>query len=73
LWLGVAAWRGRFDTFESRRAGVGPAEPLLRFAIHVVRRCAVIGVVTVIEDAAVHPRHIMPVHRRQRLPQFVVE
>jgi hypothetical protein len=27
--------------------------------------------VTVIEDAAVHPRHIVPVHRCQRLPQFV--
>jgi hypothetical protein len=34
---------------------------------------AVIFVVAVIEHAAIHPRHIVPVHRRQRLPQFVVE
>jgi hypothetical protein len=45
----------------------------LRFAVPVVRRRAVIAVVTMIEDAAMHPRHTAPVHRGQRLPQLVVQ
>jgi hypothetical protein len=69
----VAAWRGEFETLEARRTRIRPTKPLLRFAVHVVHRCAVITVVTVVEDATVHPRQIVPVHRRQRLPQFVVE
>ena len=35
--------------------------------------CAVISVVTVGEDTAVHPRYISPGHRCQRLPEFVVK
>ena len=46
---------------------------MLRFAFHPIRRSAVIVVVTVIEHSTVHPRHITPVHGRQRLPQFVVK
>jgi len=69
----VAARRGRFDRVEAYGAGVGPAEPVLRFAVPVVRRRAVIAVVTMIEDAAMHPRHTAPVHRGQRLPQLVVQ
>jgi hypothetical protein len=72
-WLGVAARRGGFDRVEAYGAGVGPAQPVLRFAVHVVRRRAVIAVVTMIEDAAMHPRHTAPVHRGQRLPQLVVQ
>ena len=71
--LGVAPQCRGLDTFESRRARVGPAKPLLRFAVHLVRRCAVIGVVALIKNAAIHPWHVTLVHRRQRLPQFVVE
>jgi hypothetical protein len=72
-WLGVAARRGRFDRVDAYGAGVGPAEPVLRFAVPMVRRRAVIAVVTMIEDAAMHPRHTAPVHRGQRLPQLVVQ
>jgi hypothetical protein len=72
-WLGVAARRGGFDTVEAYGAGVGPAEPVLRFTVPVVRRRAVIAVVTMIEDAAMHPRHTAPIHRGQRLPQLVVQ
>ena len=72
-WLGVAARRGRFDRVEAYGAGVGPAQPVLRFAVHLVRRRAVIAVVTMIEDAAMHPRHTAPIHRGQRLPQLVVQ
>jgi hypothetical protein len=56
-WLGVAARRGVFDTVEAYRPGVGPAQPVLRFAVHVVRRRAVIAVVTMIEDAAAPTAH----------------
>jgi hypothetical protein len=69
----VAARRGKFDTLEARRSSVGPTKPLLRFPVHVVRRRAVIAVMTVVQDATVHPRQIAPVHRRQRLPQFAVK
>jgi hypothetical protein len=34
---------------------------------------AVIAVVAMIERTAVHPWHITPVHRRQLVPQFLVE
>ena len=72
-WLGVAARRGGFDRVEAYGAGVEPAEPVLRFGVHVVCRRAVIAAVTVIEDAAMHPLHTAPVHRGQRLPQLVVQ
>lgn len=58
---------------EARRTRVGPTKPLLRFPIHKVCGRAVIAIVTVVQDATVHPRHIAPVHRGQRLPQFVVK
>jgi hypothetical protein len=69
----MAARWGQVDMLEARRTSVGPTKPLLRFPVHVVRRRAVIVVVAVVQDATVHPRHIAPVHRRQRLPQFVVK
>jgi hypothetical protein len=69
----VAARRGAFETLEACRTRIRPTKPLLRFAVHVVDRCAVITVVTVVEDATVHPRQIAPVYRRQELPQCVVE
>jgi hypothetical protein len=46
---------------------------VLRFAVPVVRRRAMIAVVTMIKGAATHPWHIPPVHRGQRLPQLVVQ
>ena len=46
---------------------------MLWFTVHVVRRRAVIAVVTMIKGAAMHPWHIPPVHRGQRLPQLVVQ
>jgi len=51
----VAARRGGFDRVEAYGAGVGPAEPVLRFAVPVVRRRAVIAVVTMIEGASYAP------------------
>jgi len=56
----MAAGRRNFDILEARGAGVRPAKPLLRFAVDLVRRCAVITLVTVVEDAAVNPRHVTP-------------
>jgi hypothetical protein len=72
-WPRVAAGRGNFDVLEAGGAGVRPAKPLLRFAVDLVRRCAVVTLVTVVEDAAVYPRHITPDLHPQRLPQFVVK
>jgi hypothetical protein len=42
-------------------------------AVHERYRRAVIVVVTVFEDAAVHPRHLAPVARGQSVPQLVVK
>jgi hypothetical protein len=65
--------RRRFNTLQLCRACVRPAKPVLGFAVDAVRRRAVIALVTMIERTAVHPWHITPVHRRQRVPQFLVE
>jgi hypothetical protein len=64
----VAAGRRNFDTLEACGAGVRPAKPLLRFAVDLVGRCAVIALVTVVENTAVDPRHITPNLCSQRLP-----
>jgi hypothetical protein len=72
-WPRVAAGGRNFDMLEACGAGVRPAKPLLRFAVDLIRRRAVITLVAVVEDAAVNPRHVTPDLRPQPLPQFVVK
>lgn len=72
-WPGVAAGWRRFDTLKTRWTRLGPAKPVLRSLVAAIGRRAVIALMAVVQDAAVHPRHCMPVHIGERLPEVVVE
>ena len=65
--LGWWAWSGgRVGKVRQARDGQARCRangPLLQFPVEMVGRGAVIAVVTVLQDAAVHPRHIVPVQR----------
>lgn len=72
-WPGVAAGWRRFDTLKARWTGVGPAKPVLRSLVAAIGWRTVIALMAVVQDAAVHPRHRMSVHRGERLPEVVVK
>lgn len=46
---------------------------MLRSLVAAIGRRTVIALMAVVQDAAVHPRHRMSIHRGQRLPEVVVK